>query len=381
MNVAKMLREIHGGVVDLKTQQKEIKSSLGRHGQRLKTLEDKMKSRRAVSLPGVDEEKNKFSFRRAIIAIARRDPSLAPFEMDVMKEASKRRDLSTTVDSAGGFIVPVEIVSELIELLRSKTVVLESGATQMTGLTGSPVKIPKQTGGSTGFWVGENQVITSSQVALGEVELSPHEAAALTKMSNRLLTLSSPSAEAIVRDDMMKVLARLLDLAALRGTGTLNQPLGIVNTAGINTVTSIGTPTVDDLYDMLFELEQDNADLGTIGFVFHPRTWNSLRKEKDSEGRYILMTDRQDPLKGTLIGLPFRQTTQIPITLSGNESEIFLANWADLLWGMWGGMEILASQETSDAFEKNQTWVRIITEVDFAVRHEESFVLGTGVTV
>jgi len=35
----------------------------------------------------------------------------------------------------------------------------------------------------------------------------------------------------------------------------------------------------------------------------------------------------------------------------------------------------MASQETSDAFEKVQTWIRKIQEMDIAVRHVESFCL------
>jgi len=38
-------------------------------------------------------------------------------------------------------------------------------------------------------------------------------------------------------------------------------------------------------------------------------------------------------------------------------------------------MEILASQEAGTAFATDQTWVRIISEIDIAVRHPESFCL------
>jgi len=44
-------------------------------------------------------------------------------------------------------------------------------------------------------------------------------------------------------------------------------------------------------------------------------------------------------------------------------------------------LEIMASRETSDAFAKNQTWVRIIQDVDVAVRHPESFCLINDATI
>ena len=43
------------------------------------------------------------------------------------------------------------------------------------------------------------------------------------------------------------------------------------------------------------------------------------------------------------------------------------------------GISILPSKEAGDAFAKNQTWIRIITDVDIGLRHAESFCLGSGV--
>ena len=76
----------------------------------------------------------------------------------------------------------------------------------------------------------------------------------------------------------------------------------------------------------------------------------------------------------------FTSTTQIPTNLSkggggATLSEAYFGNWQELLIGQWGGLEFMASGETSDAFAKNQTWIRVIQEVDVAMRHAESFVL------
>ena len=72
-------------------------------------------------------------------------------------------------------------------------------------------------------------------------------------------------------------------------------------------------------------------------------------------------------------------TTQIPINLTKGAgtalTEVYFGNWEELIIGQWGGMEIALSTETSDAFEKDQTWVRVLQEVDIAVRHPESFCL------
>lgn len=393
-------KEIRDALAGIETGIKETRGSVEATAKEVKTLgervgkiEEKHKVR-TVSLPGVEDEKEQFSLQRAIRAIASRDWSDAGFERAVFCETAKlsdprgKRDLSAGVDSAGGYIVPQQLLGEFIDLLRAKTVVYELGATRLPGLVGSPVKIAKQTSGATAYMVAENADITESQLAVGMLDMKPHEMAAMSVLSNRLLNLSNPSAEAMIRQDFARVLARKVDQQVLRGTDGV-ELLGIVNTAGINTTTTDAVPTLDDLYDMILEVEQDNADDGALGWAMHPRTWNTLRKIKDSEGQYVLSPAqapnsnaanvKRGAMSGTLLGYPFRTTTQIPITLDSPnaESELYFGNWADVVVGEWGGMEILASKETSDAFQKNQTWVRIIMELDSVLRHPESFVVDS----
>lgn len=406
MNLEEKLDDIRANVAQTLEHQKKQSERIERFESRVKLLEEKVTQPRfgaeasSVNV-GNDGNKEQFSLSRAIMAITQKNAKIAPREWEIMKKAyhdrqailGERRDLSTDVDSAGGFIVPEQYIPDLIQLFRAKTVVREMGATVLDGLTGSPVKIPKQTGGATAFWVGENNDITESQQTVDMVEARPREAAAMTVMSNQLLRLSNPSVEAMVRADIVAVLARLTDLAALRGTGASNQPLGIVNTPGVSTVAIGGAPSVDDLYDMIFELENSDADLddAVMGWVMPPRTWNTLRKLKDGNGNFILTTSptpgnvvgtSRPARSGMLLGHPFRTTTQMPTNLgAGAESEIIFGNWKDLVIAEWGGMEIMASQETSDAFQKNQTWIRILMLMDTLIRHPESFVIGTGVTV
>lgn len=390
-NPADVLASIEQGVVSMRDGLKKVDERFVAFEDRVKALESGAKRRKlGVSLPGVEDEKEKFSFQRAILAISTKDFSIAPFEMDVMRECNKKRDLSTDVDSAGGYLVPNEFMTELIELLRAKLVVGRLGVTRFSGLTGGSIMVPKQTGAATGYWVAENADVTESQQTVGQLEMRPREAAGMTVVSDRLLRLSNPGAEAMIRSDLAAVIDRLVDLAVLQGTGG-TQPLGIVNTSGINTTSMATTPTVDLLYAMMYEVEADNADAGNLGWAFHPRTWNTLRQLKDANGNYILMgpngpgvalqnSDR-GPAQGTLLGHPFATTTQIPTNLGAttNRSRIYFGNWSDVVVGEWEGLMLRASQETNDAFQKRQTWVQIVTEMDCLLKHGESFCVDSTV--
>lgn len=354
---------------------------------RLKDLESRMVPRK-ISLPGVDEGKEQFSFMRAINAIVTGDWQNAGFEKEVFENTRKKTAMSVGSDTAGGYIVPSEYVNEIIELLRAESIVMALGATSLTGLVGVPVELPKQTGGATAYWVGENSAITESNLTVGQITLTPKAVAALVKLSNRLLRLSNPSVETMIRNDIGTVLALEIDRACLRGTGANTEPIGIANTSNINTVTigtNGGAPTFDYLYNMQYELQLDNAFRGKLGYAFHPATRKKLLQTKiaqfsgDTGGEYIVQPMVSDAQLQAWMGFPYKMTTQIPINLTKGTAEdcteIYFGNWAELIVGSWGGLEIMASKETSDAFEKNQTWIRIIQEVDVAVRHAQSFCL------
>jgi HK97 family phage major capsid protein len=378
-----MLTKMGASVEEIVKQHKELET-------RISEME---KRTPGVSVPGLEGKEKDFSLQRAINAIVTGDWKNAGFEKEVFN-ASEKKAMSAGSDTAGGYIVPNELLSDFIEFLRAKPVVSQMGATVLTGLNGVPVEIPKQTGGATAYWVGENQAITESALTFGQIALSPKQVSGLVKLSSRLLRLSNPSVEAMIRNDLQAVLANAIDYACLRGSGASNEPIGIANTSGINSVTlGSGNGAAlnwDNILEMQYQLQLDNAFTGNLGYIFHPTTRKNLLKQKvaqysgDTSGEYIIQPIISDGQLQNWLGYKYAMTTQVPINLgvgSGTCTEVYFGNWSELIIGQWGGLEIMASRETSDAFEKNQVWVRIIQEVDLAVRHPESFCLINTATI
>jgi HK97 family phage major capsid protein len=361
--------------------------------QRLADLETKARARKWAGGYNGGDEMGKFSLFKALKGISTGDWTDAAHEREVLFD-HRTRDLGTSPDSAGGYLVPSQEVPEFVEMLRAQTTVVQAGATVLQDLKGSPVTIPKQTAGAAAYWVSEGSEISPSDLSFSQLVLSPRKLAAMCKLSNELLSMSLPAAEAVVRQDLAEQLALAVDLAALRGTGADNQPLGIANTLGINTV-ALGNngsylADLDLFFNMIAALEEDNALKGKLGFVVHPKVKSALRKLKtpqfsgDTGGEYtlpplvtaLLATDRA--LEEAL-GYPLLSSTQIPVNLtkgtSTNCTEVYFGNWQDLIVGQWGGLSILASPHAGDAFAKDMTWVRCTMSIDIAVRHSESFCL------
>jgi len=370
---------------------KSLEDTLVAIQSKYKELEESMAKRAWKDVPGVDEGKEKFSFMKAFSAIAAKDFSNAEYEKEVM-EATKVKAQSAGVDTAGGYLVPVQALGGIIELLRANMVTAALGATVLDGLTGVPVEIPKQTGASTAFWVEENAAITESEITFGQLALNPKALAALVKMSNRSLRLTNPSLEALIRDDITQQIALALDLAALRGTGVGGSILGMVNQPGIVTVDfdstavhgSATNPSWEAMYELEGVLEDANALRGRLGYAMSPKLKRQMSKLRsaafatvDNEGPFLQTQPMTAAHITAILGWPFQTTTQIPNTLgSGTQTEVLFGNWADLIIGMWGGMQLKASEEAGTAFTTNQTWVRAIMDVDAGVRRVESFAVG-----
>ena len=218
---------------DLKTQTDEHRDALEKMRAQLKAIEDRVAVAHAVSKQ--DDRQKPVSMMRMAQACIRtkmgdRDPwQHAEYEREVVAEhASTRTSMAAGKDSLGGYWVPEEYLpQEFVDLMRAKVVVYGMGARQLTGLTGSPVDIPRKTGNSTAYWVAEGAAITESNLTAGSINMEPHACAALVKLSNRLIMLGNPSVEAMVQEDMATSLALKIEYAAIRGDGASGSPLGV----------------------------------------------------------------------------------------------------------------------------------------------------------
>lgn len=292
----------------------------------------------------------------------------------VPADVLEQRDLNVGTASAGGNLVSTDLLaSSFIDLLRNRVIVRQAGATMLTGLVGN-VDIPKQTGGATAYWVGEGSAPTESGQTVGQVELSPKTLGAYTDFTRRLLIQSSRDVEMFVRNDLMATLGLAVDYAALHGdSGTdPNQPDGIENISGVG-APGVGAWTWAAVVGLETEIASANADLGALTYVTNAAVRGKLKTTaKVASSDSVMIWDTQSgatPVNGyrTLV------SNQVRATGGGgsNESFMFFGNWADLLIGMWSGIDILVDPYT----HSTSGTVRVVAlqDIDIDVRHAESF--------
>lgn len=322
----------------------------------------------------IESAKPEFSIMRAMRSLLSRDESLAPFEWEVSRHVQK--NLEWASGSGGGLWVPEEFLgNEFIELLRARNVTRQAGIKVLSGLTTSPVLIPRLGGGTTRYWVGQGDTLTESDVTPQQIDLTPHICIVRTTLS-KLQSILQTGVEALLREDMAETLANAIDEAVLRGTGSADEPTGVANYSGVNSYSmstgSGDTPSIDDLYDMEYMLLEDKVT-GPFAWIMNPREFQTLRKIKDTNGQYLVQPDPTQASRGFLLGWPVYTTHHCRITLGGGAlGELFLGKWSDVILGEWGTIRFDVTDQGSDHWERDEIGLKVVYYCDVEMRHAVS---------
>lgn len=356
-----------------------------------------------------ERDKARYSMIRAINAALSNDWSKAGFELEcsnyVCQQAGRtpqhersffvptnipwatRATLTVGTPGSGttgGTLVDTSLLpGAFIEVLRNTARVMQLGATVLSGLIGS-VDIPRQTGQSTAYWTTEGTDTTKSEPTFDKVSLALKTVGTYGQITRNMLMQSTPDVDMLFRADLLRVLALGIDLAALSGSGSSGQPMGIANTSGIGSVvggTNGATVTIDHMIDLETQLMQSNAPEDSLAYLANAKTVGWLKKLKSTTGQYLWTNapmGGRSATPGELNGYPVARSNQARNTLtkgsaSGICSEIFFGAWSELLIGEWGVLEIVPNPYDSAVFKNGGVLLRALQSIDVAVRHAASF--------
>ncbi|WP_281523777.1 phage major capsid protein [Turicimonas muris] len=364
-------------------------------------------SRSLNELALTEREKNQYSLIRALNACVSGNWSAAGFEREVSEALKKRNGFETT-----GFLVPTNLPFQLredttvpgyfttpanqggdliatdllggsfIEALRNQAVVLKLGATLLSGLVGN-VEIPKQTATGSAQWISETTAAAKSNSTFDKVPLKMKTISSRTYVSRNMLMQPSISMENFIRRDLSKNIALGIDAAALHGSGENGQPTGIANISGVGKViggTNGAALTFDHIIDMETQVADSNADVTNMAYVCNAATIGYLKKLKNKDDDYIWKSISEavrNGVPGEINGYPVARTNQVRKGLTKgtatNCTELFFGNFADLIIGEWGFLEIKPNPYSEVAYGTGGLEVLALQSLDIAVRHKESF--------
>lgn len=286
----------------------------------------------------------------------------------------QKRDLVVGTASAGGNLVATDLLAgDFISLLRNAMVIMGMGTRMLTGLNGN-IAIPRHSGAATAYWVAESGAPTESQQTFDQVTMSPKTVGAYTDISRKLLLQSSLDVEALVQEDLATVLGLAIQQAAINGTGASNQPSGLLTliTPSVAGGTDGAAPTWANIVELETDVSVANADVGTLSYLTNAKVRGKLKGTSKVSGQNGFVWEGGDtPLNGYRAAV----TNAVPSNLtkgSGtNLSAILFGNFADLLIGMWGTLDLMVDPYSNST--SGTVRVVALQDVDVAVRHAESF--------
>jgi HK97 family phage major capsid protein len=296
-----------------------------------------------------------------------------PWDVQAETRRYDQRGLTVGTPTAGGYFVQTDVLTgSLIELLRNRMAVAQLGATMLSGLVGN-VAIPKVSGGATSYWLSETAAVTPSQQTIGQLALTPKRLCANTAYSKSLIAQTAPDIENFVRIDLFTVLALEKDRAAIAGTGGSGQPTGILNTSGLSTAINFAagsTPTFAEMVQFESNVADNNADLGTLGYLVSPKARGKLKTTAVVANQAVFLWSGdmgRGPGWGVVNGYGAFASKQIP-----EATNVIFGNWADLVVANWAdGLDVVVDPYTLATV--NQIQVTVTLLADIGIRHAASF--------
>lgn len=326
-----------------------------------------------------EKEVKSYSLMRAINALISNDWSQAGLEREasiavadnlgknargfyVPFDVQTRAQNTQTLTAGGALVGTDHLGGSFIDLLRANSVVMGLGANMITAQ--GNIDIPKQTSASTAYWVGEGQNVTDSEATFGTVQLSPRTVGVAVPITRRMQLQSDPSIDALISNDIARVMSLAIDDAILEGDG-VNKPLGITGVTGVatSTIASAGAPTWAELVEFETDVDTSNALTGNLAYVTTPAVKGTLKITTKDSGSGLFLLDG-----GLANGYPVATTSQL------TANRIIFGNFSDVIVANFGILDIMQDKSTNVA--SGGTVIRAFQDLDSAVRHAESFCIN-----
>lgn len=297
----------------------------------------------------------------------------------------EHRDMTATGGTGGdqGGATITTSIGRLYEALFARIVLQVMGATFMPNLIGN-VDLPRVVKGSAPTFKAENAAADEVSPTIAKSSLTPHRLPAFIEVSNQLLRQSEANISQVVQKYLVNELSSLFDKMGIQGSGSSNQPTGILNTSGIGAAFAGGAaasgtnangaaPVWADFPNLYKEIAVDNADFGSLGYLVNPQLVAKLQTTaKASNTAVFIMPEGAQTINGFRAGV----TNNVPSNLSKGTADSTLSaaifgNFQDLWMGTWGGIELSINPYSKDT--EGLTRINATMYGDVAVARPESF--------
>ena len=287
-----------------------------------------------------------------------------------------------TLEDGGN--LAVESALRYFDALQERLVISKLGATMLTGLVGNVPLVSDQA--VIASWVAEGAAGETKKTKFPKQTMTPHRNSVTMAVTKELLAQTSVDVEQKVMNLILNAHATLIEKAAIAGSGSGNEPTGILNTTGIGDV-AIGTNGGAIIWKKIIELEtvvnsKNAGGRGSMAYLTNAKVVGALKgtEKAANTGRFII----SDMTPNTINGYAYDWTNVVPDNLTKGTaadkcSAVIFGNFNDLYIGQWGGIDIIADPYTKKKEGEIEFTINALNDVKVA--RPESFAAIKDITL
>lgn len=299
--------------------------------------------------------------------VERRTGDQAKATAVLVPSTAEYRAQAEGTDSAGGYTVPVEVSSIVIDRMRPQSVFLKAGP-RLFVMQSDQLSVPKIGASATVSMVAENAEITTSDITFASALFTARKLAGLVRASNEWMSDSVPDARLVVEQDLLREMGTVLDAQLFAGSGVAPNITGLVNVSGVTATAIDGAITLDAISEAIQRIQVDN---GTPNAIFlSPAVWGTVQRLKDSDLRYQLRPDPSMDARQQLFGVPVYIAPAV-------DDVAIVADMSQVGVGVRDRMSVHYDPFRYSEFD--QVAIRVTSRWDLQVLNEAAVELLTGV--
>lgn len=229
--------------------------------------------------------------------------------------------LQEGVDTDGGYLVPEEYDSRLVDVLEENNI-MRGLATKLT--TSGLHRINLTATKPAALWVEEGGQMPFDDATFNQISIDSYKLAVGVKITNELLYDNAFGLESYIIEQFGKALGNAEEDAFLNGDGN-KKPLGLfhknggakadVTTAAASAISS------DDILNLIYALGRPYRQKAK--FIMNDQTIAELRKLKDNNGAYLWQPALTEGEPDRLMGYEVLTSSYAPVIKAGDPAIAF----------------------------------------------------------
>lgn len=281
------------------------------------------------------------------------------------------RDLGTKIPSAGGGLVTTEVLA-VAEATRPQLVLESAGATVIDAPAAQDFSLPVWDP-APGYsnWITEGvSAPVFSGLAIRSINFSAKGCAARLAFSRRLAASASTAIEPQLLAELGRAVGAALERGFIQGDGSLGQPLGLLQTPGLQQVPfAAASPTSAELAGMVAAVGDADADLGRCRWLLHPSDLALLLRTQAASGGEMVVTWAGGSHR--IHGFPVAVSTNLP------EDSIVFGDFSTIRIAYFGPPQIIVDTFSNGKSATGETEIVIINYADIGLIDPALIVVGS----